>query len=76
MQRSNNQFERSRSPQIATWMWQRTKVREASRARAPDSPCRARAGARTARPDEGQSMIWINQLRWMSAQPHVDQPHR
>jgi hypothetical protein len=28
------------------------RIRKASRDRAPDSPCRARAGARTARPDE------------------------
>jgi len=39
---------------FATGTWQRTQVREASRARAPDSPLSSeRSDARTARPDGG-----------------------
>jgi hypothetical protein len=79
---SNHRFERSGiwncHMDVATdskTPWAR--VRKANQSHAFDSPVPGEGKeARTARPDEEESMIGIKQLRFSTTQPCVAQPHR
>ena len=67
-----------RSDAVATDSSARSaRVRKANQSHAFDSPMPGEGKeARTARPDEGGSMLEIKQFRLMSTQPRVAQPHR